>query len=342
MGGTIASVMTKSGYAPRLAINRLVELVPELRRLANIHFLSIKQVDSSNLQPEDWSLMATAIYKEVIRLEQEEGLELSGVVVSHGTDTMSYSATACAFMLQDLPFPIVFTGSQIPLSEIGSDGRKNLVDAFRVAVESDLAEVVIVFDSTIHRAVRTRKLREYELDAFESQDRPPLGMIARRIEILDDQYQRRLDIPFSTSVQFKPELEKQVSLIKIYPGMPPESVKTFLATTAAKGLILEGFGSGNLPILGERSFLPLIRELREENFPVVVATQCFFGKTEMWLYETGKNIFEAGAIPSYDMNSEAALVKLMWILGRTHRYEEIKRLFHHNFVGEIHVEEVGT
>ncbi len=338
MGGTIASVMTESGFAPRLAIERLVELVPELKRLATIHLLSVRQVDSSNLQPEDWSILATAIHDEVIRLEQEEGIELAGVVVSHGTDTMSYSATACAFMLQDLPFPIVFTGSQIPLSTIGTDGKKNLIDAFRVAVESDLAEVVIVFDSTIFRAVRTRKLREYELDAFESQDRPPLGMITRRIEIFDDHYKKRLDIPFSTAVEFKPELNKNILLIKVHPGLSPRTVKLFLETTESRGLILEGFGSGNLPIIGENSFLPLIEELRQKELPVIVSTQCFFGKTEMWLYETGKSIFEAGAIPSYDMNSEAALVKLMWIQGRTHRYEEIKRLFHHNFVGEIHVE----
>ncbi|MHA2253030.1 MAG: asparaginase [Candidatus Kariarchaeaceae archaeon] len=322
MGGTISSVFSDKGFTPDKSTSELLALVPELSENYDIETREIMSIDSSNIQPENWVTLANSIYEEISRRD------IDGVVITHGTDGLSYSASAVALMVQRHGKPIVFTGSQIPLSIIGSDGRKNLIDAVRVAGEANLAENVIVFNSRILRSVRTLKLREYDLDAFECVDPAIIGDIAYSIHLHDPTVIMRS----STSPRLNPELNPNCALLRVFPGMRPEMI-TNITKIGYEGLVLEGFGAGNVPIM-QNSLLPAIRELTENNVPVVITSQCVFGSTEL-LYETGKLASDAGAIQGLDLVSEVALIKLMQVLSRTKDLVEIEKFMQTNYVGEI-------
>lgn len=268
-------------------------------------------------------MLANAVYEEVLRKD------VSGVVVTHGTDTMAYSAAAVSFMVQRHGSPIVFTGSQIPLSIVGSDGRKNLIDSVRVAADANLGENVIVFNSQIMRSVRTVKLREYDLDAFESTDPSNLGDVAYSIHLYDPTIIGRS----ASSPRLNTKLNSNCALLRVFPGMHPEMISN-IAKIGYEGLVLEGFGAGNVPIL-KKSLIPAIKDLTDNDIPVVITSQCIFGSTEL-LYETGKQASEAGAIQGLDHVPATCLVKLMFILGQKPRdMTEIEHLIHTNYVGEL-------
>jgi L-asparaginase len=326
IGGTIASVITENGVKPSVKPDNLIHLVPEIASIANeIRCKEIVSTDSANLQPHHWVKIVDSIYDEV------KDPDVDGVVIAHGTDTMVYSLAATSFMLQNLGKPVVFTGAQIPLAEIGTDGRKNLLDAFRVAALTDLGEVVLVFDSTIFRGTRTRKLHAYALEAFTSIDQPPLGMITRKIDILRSPLSRRN--PWKNS-SLDTSINPSVALIKVYPGMKPAIFDALIAN-GIKGIVLEAYGEGNIPI-EDNSLLSALEKLYSLEIPVVVTTQCIFGKSEMLYYETGRKAYEIGCIPGFDMISEVAVVKLMTALARTTKFRDIKPYIHNPLAGEIH------
>jgi L-asparaginase len=317
--------MTKEGVRPGIKPENLLLHVPEIAKIANeIRCKETISTDSANLQPHNWVKIASSIHEEI------NDPNVDGIVVAHGTDTMVYSLAATSFMLQDLGKPIVFTGSQIPLTDIGTDGRKNLLDAFRVAATTDIAEVVLVFDSTIFRGTRARKMHAYALNAFTSIDRPPFGMITRKIELFRPPFNQR-NSGKKTSLDTR--INPSVALIKVFPGMNP-SIFDALVAKGIKGIVLEAYGEGNLPI-EDNSIIPALEELHSNEIPVVVTTQCIFGKSEMLYYETGRKAYEIGCIPGFDMISEVALVKLMLVLARTTKFRDIKSQLHTPLVGEI-------
>jgi L-asparaginase len=328
-GGTI-SMREKGdgGFKPEVFIEDLLKQIPELEGFSELETKRIMQVDSSNLQPEDWLTITEAINSNINRPEVE------GVVVVHGTDTLTYSASAAGLMIQNLPKPVVFTGSQIPLARVGSDGRRNLIDSIRVAKEVDIAESIIVFNNKIYRSVRTLKLREYEIAAFDSVDSPPIGDISLNINILEQIYRKRNE---KLKTNFLPYLDSKVAMIKLFPGLDPGTLEKLIIDGEYHGLVLEAYGAGNIPIKN-RSLLTLIANLCELNIPTVITTQCIWGRTEMMLYESGRKAYRAGAIPGFDMTSPTALLKLMWILGQYHgkiSLNEIEQKMHTNYVGEI-------
>lgn len=323
IGGTIASVKTDQGLVPNLSPDHLVSLLPELKDFCRLEAEELMNVDSSNLQPEDWMLIVRAISKQVNRSD------VTGVVVTHGTDTMAFTASACALLLRNLGKPVVFTGSQIPFPVFGTDAKRNLIDSIRVAATMDLAESVICFNSVIYRGCRTVKLREYDLSAFETVDPFPIGEIARDITTIDQSVKQRKN----SKTWVDGNLNPNVALIRAFPGMSPDMLSQ-LPEMGYEGVVIEGFGSGNLPIK-ERSLIEPIKQLTEQQFPVVVTTQCVFGRTELLLYETGKNFSELGVISGFDMISEVALIKLMWALAKASNYEEIVALMHTNLAREI-------
>ena len=331
-GGTISMKRNKgTGFQPEFFIDDLLKQIPELKGFSDLETEQILHEDSSNLQPEDWLLITRAIYDHINRSEVE------GIVVVHGTDTLTYSASISALMVQNLPKPVIFTGSQIPLSRVGSDGRKNLIDSIRVAKEVDIAESVIVFNNKIFRSVRTLKLREYEIAAFDTVDSPPIGDISLNINILDRNHRKR---NINSKAKYFPYLDPHVALITLFPGLDPKSLEQMVFNGGYRGIILESYGAGNIPIKN-RSLLPLINTLHEQNIPVTVTTQCIWGRTEMMLYESGRKAYQAGAIPGYDMTSPTALLKKMWALGKNKgavSIEKIEKDMHTNYVGEINPE----
>ncbi|MBF0502599.1 MAG: asparaginase [Candidatus Riflebacteria bacterium] len=320
-GGTITMVRHgKTGLVPCSDANMLLERVPEIRELADVDLLPLANIDSSNVEPHLWIELGRAIYE---RLDQYDGF-----VVTHGTDTLAYTAAGLSFMLQNLNKPVILTGAQVPLEEIGSDGRTNLINAFRVAC-SDIADVAVVFGSLVIRGCRTKKTSAFDLQAFTSANAEPMGTIGLSIKFVSGLRRRA-----RRNTLFMPYLEPSVTMISVYPGMKP-GVLTWLAENHA-GIVIEGYGAGNIPTEGRLSLVPAIRSAIDHGISIVVCTQCLVGSTEMELYKVGKTALDAGAIPAMDMTPETTLVKLMWVLGQKRDQHFVASLMQKSLIGELH------
>ncbi|HAE38629.1 MAG TPA: L-asparaginase 1 [Candidatus Riflebacteria bacterium] len=320
-GGTITMLRGANGSLyPCEDAGKLLEYIPELSMLAEIDILPLANIDSSDITPAIWLTIANAVYQRM--------KEYDGFVVTHGTDTMCYTASALSFMLQELSKPVIITGSQVPLEEIGSDGRSNLINAVRVAI-SDLAEVAVVFGTLIIRGTRAKKTSVFDMQAFVSVNDVPLGTIGLAIKFSSFAKTRGRRKPM-----LRTSLNENVALIPVYPGIRPEIIDYIAGIH--DGIVLEGYGAGNIPTSGEKSLIPAISSAIARNVPVVVCTQCIVGSTEMELYQVGRAALEAGAIPAMDMTPEATLVKLMWVLGQTDDMGSIESMMQKCFVGELH------
>lgn len=319
-GGTITMLRGPNNclYACEDA-GKLLERVPELSQIADIDILPLANIDSSNLVPDLWLEISKAIFKRI--------REYDGFVVTHGTDTLCYTSSALSFIMQELNKPVVITGSQVPLEEIGSDGRSNLINAVRVAI-SDLAEVAVVFGSLIIRGTRAKKTSVFDMQAFVSVNDVPLGTIGLSIKFSEFAKCRSRKKPL-----LLPYLNQNVAMMPVYPGIKPEIID-YLAKNH-DGIVIEGYGAGNIPT-GEKSLIPSISSAIQKNIPVVVCTQCIVGSTEMELYQVGRAALDVGAIPAMDMTPEATLVKLMWVLAQTNDISTIESMMQKCFVGELH------
>jgi len=319
-GGTITMLRNEDGtLSPCRDVGALLERVPELRQIADIDLLALANIDSSNLQPGLWKTVATAIYE---RMDQYDGF-----VVTHGTDTIAYTSAALAFMIQELPKPIVVTGAQVPLGEIGNDGYVNLINAVRVAT-SDLAEVAVVFGSQIIYGTRAKKTSVFDLQAIVSVNEQPMGNIGLFIKFNATPMARNARKPL-----LQTSLNENVARIAVYPGFKPDILE-YLAQ-AHDGIVLEGYGAGHIPT-ETNSLIPAIEAATARNVPVVVCTQCIVGSTQMEIYQVGRAALEAGAIPALDMTSETAMVKLMWVMGQTKDMVTIHSKMQKPFAREIH------
>lgn len=325
-GGTISSIYDEQTQAlhPGLSVDALLDRLP--KGMGNVEVIKreLYQLDSANAQPHHWQTLASSI-KQI----SEEIRDLSGIVISHGTDTMTYSAAAISFMVQDFGKPIVFTGSQIPATIPWSDGPRNLLDAIRVAAFADLGETVIVFNGEIHRATRTKKVRVNSYDAFDSVDPSPVGILARDIVLYEGRKKRDL----SLVPRFDTRLDDRVFLLKVFPGLPPQTLVK-IVDMGYHGIVIEGFGSGNIPT-DENALTGGILHAINQDCLVVISSQCAFGQAELSIYEVGRAALNVGAISAYDMTSEAAFVKLAWVLAHTRDADRVKELMNINYVGEM-------
>ncbi len=323
-GGTIASRVdyTTGAVHPAFSASEIAQAIPELKQIASLNTRVLFNILSENLTPEHWKKIAEAVAEE---LKQSQG-----VVVAHGTDTMSYTASALAFMLHPLPKPVVFVGSQRSSDRPSSDAALNLISAVRVAL-SDIAEVTVVMHSTssdttctIHRATKVRKMHSSRRDAFKSINSLPIGIVkGEKIETFSEYTSRS-----SGEVKLDTRINPEVALVKIYPGFPEELFRYF--AQKFKGLVIEGTGLGHAP----EHLLPAIEEFAREK-PVVMTTQTIFGRVDMKVYSTGRKLLKAGVIPGEDMLPEVALVKLMIALGRFSELSEIAEFMLTNIAGEI-------
>ncbi len=329
-GGTITS---KVDYSTGAVISHekpeeLLDIVPELANIINTKYVTLFSEFSENLTPNHWKLIAKAVYEQL-----RKGAD--GVLIAHGTDTMHYTAAALAFMLHSLDKPVVLVGSQRSIDRPSTDAVLNLIAAARVAAESPIAESVIAMHGSpsdeyayVIRGVRARKMHTSRRDAFQSINEPPIARVTYdSIRFLTENFRRKREGP--SNVELDDRLDPNVALVQIWPGIP----NGFLSTLAErfKGLVLAGTGLGHTP----RYLIPEVAEIVKSGIPVVITSQCLFGRVNLNVYETGRRLLMAGAISGEDMLPEVALVKLMYVLGHTDNLEEIRKMIKENMTGEV-------
>jgi L-asparaginase len=293
---------------------------PKIHEIARLDVHYIDNIDSSNMSPEIWDNLG--------RVVAEKYNNYDGFVVTHGTDTMAYTASALSFVLGDLGKPVCLTGAQIPGSRIETDARRNFVNAVRVAT-LDRAGVMLVFDGDIILGARSHKISESKLDAFGPINWGLYGEV--RIDIrFSDSAKPRHDRP----LQLQPGFESNIGVYTLFPGFPPSELIRHIEREEVKAIILNAYGSGNISYI----YLDSIKLATSKGIAVVVTTQCLEGATLMHLYDVGRQALKSGAIQSYDMSKECTITKVMWALKRTSSIDELRTILHHNYCGEINVE----
>ena len=317
-GGTIASVPGGEGLVPHRSDVMEREL-EQLRTYYDITVQDLMCLDSSNIRPEEWQRIAQAIF------EGRDGFD--GIVVSHGTDTMAYTASAVTFMLPGIDLPVVFTGSQLPLADMLSDGPGNLRTAFAMAA-SGYPGVFLAFDRKVMLGCRAVKVRASGFSAFESVNARYAARVSNLGLVVDETV---LPQP-SGSARLCPEISQNVFLLKLTPGLNP-AVFDMLAAMGYKGIVIEAFGLGGMNVLHRG--LRGIRRCVEDGVSVVVTTQCLYDSANLEVYQVGSKLLELGVIQGRDMTSEAAMTKLMWALGQGMAPEDIAALFQKNLAGEV-------
>ncbi|MEK7177632.1 MAG: asparaginase [Patescibacteria group bacterium] len=317
-GGTITMKRNKNGaLVPFYNVKDLLDFVPQLDQLAEISVIQLINIDSTNIEPKFWTILAETIKENIDKYD--------GFVITHGTDTMAYTASAISFALSDINKPIIFTGSQKPISDIASDAPNNLINSVLVTLKVKRG-IIIVFGTKILQGNRTSKINESNLDAFDSPFVDRLGTIKLEPEIRTNLITAGKN-NISNNINFDPN----IIIVKISPGLSSNGLENIVLSNNYHGLILEGFGPGNIPDV----LMPFLNKAKERELPVVILSQCKNGMTKMNLYAVGQQALVGGGIPGGDMTIEAASTKLMWILAQTRDIKKIKQLFLTNIAGEI-------
>jgi glutamyl-tRNA(Gln) amidotransferase subunit D len=329
-GGTIASRVDyrTGGVRPALSASDLYSVVPELSEVARVDAEILFSVFSENITCKHWAEMAQSIAKYI-----EKGED--GVVIAHGTDTMGYTAAALSFALQELPVPVILVGSQRSADRPSSDAATNLTGAVTAAAKAPFAEVALAMHATssdktiiLHRGTKVRKCHTSRRDTFKSVNVEPLAKVENGNAIMLTQDYRRRDK--SRKLALKPDFEEKVALLKFHPSFNPEIIDHLMGK-GFMGIVLEGTGLGHISHL----CIAPVRKAIEKNVVVAMTSQCIWGRVDMNVYNTGRDLLNAGVIPLEDMLSETALVKLMWTLGQTKSPEEVKKLLTTDIAGEI-------
>ena len=331
-GGTIGMTNNaETGFLAPFNFDQILEEVPELKKFGfNLKTISFEPlIDSSNLTPNIWIKLAKII--------KENYSKFDGFVILHGTDTMAYSASALSFMIENINKPIIFTGSQLPIGTIRTDGKENIISAIEIAAEKKngkpvVPEVCIFFENKLFRGNRTSKFNAEHFNAFNSENYPTLAKAGIKINYnlpyIYTPTQRR-------PLQIQTNLDNNVAVLKIHPGINKEIIKSIIHIKNLKALIIETYGSGNAPT--SDWFIELIKDAVNKNIIVLNVSQCQAGSVDMDKYETGILLKKAGVIGGYDITIEAALTKLMYLLGQNLTYEDTKMFLNTSISGEISI-----
>lgn len=318
-GGTIASRTSSEGLAPAGSD----EILRHIGGAADSYDVTTREIftlDSTNIQPEEWHVIARAIY--------DGFYDFDGIVVTHGTDTMAYTASMMTFMLQNPPVPVVFTGSQVPISHPLTDAIENLRCAFAMAA-SGKPGVFVAFDRKIMLGSRAVKVRTVGFDAFESINCPPAAIV--------DSTGLRFQPSVLPRVGAEPSLDDvidtDVFLLKLTPATNP-AILDMLIDAGIHGIVIEAFGAGGIQFI-RRDFIARLERAAAAGIPVVICSQCLYEASELSIYQVGVKALETGAIQAHDMTSEATVAKLMWALGKSRDIASVRRLFGTSIAGEI-------
>jgi L-asparaginase len=302
--------------------DRILEAVPEVKELAQIEWLSVFNLDSSDISPSHWENLANTIKNNYLKYD--------GFVVIHGTDTMSYSATALSFIMGTTEKPVIFTGSQRPLFKIRSDARENFINAVEFST-LDIPEVAVSFGSELFRANRSKKTSIDNYRAFRSYNFPPIARVGVGLELRTSLFRKKKE------PKWRFGFDSNILFLKIFPGLNAEFLRPVLTggeRANIKGLILQGFGSGNLPGF-DKIWASLIRDLSKKNIPVIITSQCNQGAVDLQAYENGRLALESGAIACGDITSDACVVKLMFGLKQSKNYKDLISFMQNDYCGEL-------
>ncbi len=331
-GGTIGMKLDpETGALMPFNFSEILVEVPEIKKFGcKIDTFSFEPpIDSSDIQTGFWIEIAKIIQKNYRRYD--------GFVILHGTDTMSYSASALSFMLENLQKPVIFTGSQLPIGMLRTDGKENLISSIEIAAAKDsegrsiVPEVCVYFESQLYRGNRTTKYNAENFRAFRSANYPVLAEIGVHIKYNSAyiMYPKVL----SEELSIKTNLDTSVAILKIFPGISPEVVGSILNIKDLKSVILETYGSGNAPTA--KWFIDLLKSAIDRGLLILNVTQCHAGKVDMDAYSTGILLKKIGVISAFDSTTEAALTKLFFLLGQSSDIQKIKTQLLTNIRGEI-------
>lgn len=320
-GGTIASRRGKNGLSPVIDANELVSYVPKIAELCNISCLSPFSLDSTNIRPVDWLKLADIIKRNYDKYD--------GFVICHGTDTMAYTSAALSYLIQNSYKPIVITGAQRPIDMEITDAKTNLIDSVVFALQDKAHGVCMVFDGKVICATRAKKQRTKSYNAFSSVNYPNIA------RIIDERVVFYIDDKCEEQPVFYNSLEPGVFLLKLIPGIDAEFIN-YIASKY-KGLIIESFGLGGLPDYnGDKKIAAAIKKFTEGGGIVVISTQVPNEGSDMTVYEVGSSVKNGlNIIEAYDMTTEAAVTKLMWLLSNFSDYSEIESNFYREINHDI-------
>lgn len=309
-GGTIASKDSGDGLSPAITSEEILGYVPEVGRLCRVDAVQLMNLDSTNVTPAHWLRIVRAIRENYDRYD--------GFVITHGTDTMAYTAAALSYLIQNSPKPVILTGAQKPIGFDSTDSKINLTDAFRCAA-SDLPGVSIVFNSHVILGTRARKTRTKSFQAFSSINFPDLGVLRDGVLL------RYIRQECAAAPTFYDALDTKVALLKLTPGQDRSAADFFLERNDA--LIIESFGVGGLPEQG--GFYDCLQSWMERGKFIVLTTQVPSEGSDVGVYHVGHSLkANLRVLEAYDMTTEAVVAKLMWILGRTRDRAQVEKLFY--------------
>lgn len=329
-GGTLGMSYDETGALVPFNFSRILEKVPSLQEF-NIHITVIsfpELIDSANVRPEHWLSMAYIIYENYRRYD--------GFVIVHGTDTMAYSASALSFMLEGLNKPIIFTGAQLPINSKRSDAHENFVTALEIASDriNDVPivpEVCIYFGNLLLRGNRSSKRQSIHFDAFESENYP---VLAEAGVVIDYNISAIRPYDPDRKLVYHNHLDPNVAILKLFPGISRRVVESVLQIPDLKGVVLETFGSGNAPT--DAFMLDSLSDAIERGLIILNISQCSGGRVIQGRYQTSKSLDNIGVISGKDMTTEAAITKMMFLLGKEKNIEKVKELLPVPLCGETY------